>query len=121
VLRDGDLAHAIRASCAVPGLFHPVWIDQRAYWDGGILDRPGLAGVDAEDRVLVHHIGSRSPWRLRLPFPRRSGTVMLMLDGLPRAGPFRLDAGRLALALAREATARALDAPIVDQIVRVSV
>src|SRR5262249_4923777 len=45
VLRDRDLVDAIRASCAVPGLFHPVWIDRRAYWDGGILDRPGLAGL----------------------------------------------------------------------------
>lgn len=120
VLADTDLAHAIRASCAVPALFHPVWIDRRAYWDGGILDRPGLAGIPAGDRVLFHHIASKSPWRTRLPVPRRAGMVTLVIDGLPRSGPFKLDAGRRALELARDAMLRALDAPIVDNVVRVA-
>jgi NTE family protein len=120
VLHDIDLADAIRASCAVPALFHPVWIDRRAYWDGGILDRAGLAGIPSAARVLFHHIASRSPWRTRLPVPRRTAMVTLVIEGLPRSGPFRLDAGRRALALAREATLRALDAAIVDGIVRVS-
>jgi NTE family protein len=120
VLHDTDLAHAIRASCAVPALFHPVWIDRRAYWDGGILDRPGLAGVPAGERVLFHHIASKSPWRTRLDVPRRAGMVTLVIDGLPRSGPFRLDAGRRALELARDATLRALDAPIVDGVVRLA-
>jgi NTE family protein len=111
VLDNGDLAHAIRASCAVPGLFHPVWIARRAYWDGGILDRPGLEGQDGE-RVLLHHIASRSPWRRSLPIPRRAGMVTLVIDGLPRSGPFRLDAGRRALDLARVAAERAFDGRI---------
>jgi NTE family protein len=125
VLRDTDLAHAIRASCAVPAMFHPVWIDhgrgdRRAYWDGGILDRPGLAGIAVGERVLFHHIVSKSPWRAKPPAPpRRDGMVTLMIEGLPRSGPFRLDAGRRALELAREASKRALDAPIVDDVVRV--
>jgi NTE family protein len=120
VLADRDLADAIRASCAVPGLFHPVWIDRRPYWDGGILDRPGLAGIPAGTRVLYHHIASRSPWRVKLPIPRRPGMVTLVLDELPRSGPFRLAAGRDALARARAATARALDQPIAaDATVRV--
>jgi NTE family protein len=120
VLDDVDLAHAIRASCAVPALFHPVWIARRAYWDGGILDRPGLAGIPHGERVLFHHIASRSPWRVRLRLPRRPGMVTLVIDDLPRSGPFRLDAGRRALALARDAMARALEAPIVDGVVRVA-
>ncbi len=120
VLAAGELSPAIRASCAVPGLFHPVWISRRAYWDGGILDRPGLAGIPAGDRVLFHHIASRSPWRARPPAPpRRAGMISLVIDELPRSGPFKLDAGRRALELAREATLRALDAPIVDDVVRV--
>jgi len=112
VFAAGDLAHAIRASCAVPALFHPVRIGGRAYWDGGILDRPGLAGLPEGARVLHHHIASRSPWRRTLEVPRRPGMVTLALAGLPRSGPFQLDAGRRALVLAREATLRALDAPI---------
>jgi NTE family protein len=119
VLDDGDLAHAIRASCAVPALFHPVRIAGRAYWDGGILDRPGLAGLADHDRILFHHISSRSPWRVKLAMPRRPGMVTLVIDDLPRSGPFRLEAGRRAMALAREAMKRALGAPVVDGVVRV--
>ena len=120
VLHDADLARAIRASCAVPGLFHPVWIGRRAYWDGGILDRPGLAGIPVGERVLFHHIASRSPWRTKLRAPTRPGMVTLVIDALPRSGPFRLEAGRRALALAKDATLRALEAPIVDGAVRVT-
>lgn len=123
VLARGDLPAAIRASCAVPAMFHPVWIEGRPYWDGGILDRPGLVGVPA-GRVLYHHIASRSPWRRQgspsLALPRRSDLVSLVIDDLPRCGPFRLDAGRRALASAREATLRALERPITDNAVRVT-
>ena len=119
VLADGDLAHAIRASCCVPALFHPVRIAGRAYWDGGILDRPGLAGLANDDRVLFHHIASKSPWRHKLAVPRRPGMITLVIDDLPRSGPFRLDAGRRALVLARDAMVRALDARIEDGVVRV--
>jgi NTE family protein len=119
VLDDHDLADAIRASCAVPALFHPVWIDRRAYWDGGILDRPGLAGIPAGERVLYHHIGSKSPWRLKLARPMRPGMVTLVIDNLPRSGPFKLDAGRRALEMARDRMKRALDAKIVDSVVAI--
>ncbi|MGN6110642.1 MAG: patatin-like phospholipase family protein [Kofleriaceae bacterium] len=121
VLQAGDLAHAIRASCAVPAMFQPVWIDRRPYWDGGILDRPGVAGVPT-GRLLFHHIASRSPWRRAgsagLAIPRRPDLVALVLENLPRSGPFRLEAGHRALELAREATDRALDLPIDDGVVR---
>lgn len=122
VLARGDLADAIRASCAVPAMFHPVWIDRRPYWDGGILDRPGIAGVPT-GRLLFHHIASRSPWRfagLGLGLPRRAELVSLVIDQLPRSGPFKLDAGKRAMQLAREATLRALDAPIIDDAVIVN-
>jgi NTE family protein len=117
VVRSGDLATAIRASCAVPGLFQPVRVDGRPSWDGGILDRPGLHGMPP-GRTLFHHIASRSPWRRRgsaaLALPRRAELVSLVIQGLPRSGPFRLDAGRAALAAAKAATERALDQPIVE-------
>jgi NTE family protein len=70
--------------------------------------------------VLFHHIASKSPWRRTPPAPpTRPGMVTLVIEGLPRSGPFRLDAGRRALALARDATDRALDAPIEGGVVRV--
>jgi NTE family protein len=123
VIETGDLANAIRASCAVPGMFHPVWIDRRPYWDGGILDRPGIAGVPP-GRLLYHHISAPAPWSRegrRLAIPKRKDMVTLVLEGLPRANPFRLDEGRRAMDLARVATERALDLPIVDDIVRLTV
>jgi len=38
VLREGRLAPAIHASCAVPGIVNPVEIDGRLLMDGGIVD-----------------------------------------------------------------------------------
>lgn len=123
VRERGDLVDAIRASCAVPLMFHPVWIEGRPYLDGGILDRPGLAGVPP-GRVLFHHIVSRSPWRRAgspaLEPPRRPGLVTLAIDELPRSGPFRLEAGQRALAAARAATERALALPVTAGLVRLA-
>lgn len=142
VLDRGDLSDAIRASCAVPGMFHPVmiddgrtpygsgaegrrgWIDRRPYWDGGIKDRPGIAGA-RPGRLLFHHIAAHAPWSKptssALEIPRRPEMTTLVLDSLPRSNPWRLDQGRLALERARAATLRALDEPIAGDIVRVIV
>lgn len=123
VLERGDLAKAIRASCAVPGMFHPVWIDRRPYWDGGILDRPGIVGVPP-GRLLYHHISAPAPWSREganaLSIPRRDGMVTVVIDGLPRANPFQLDAGHRAMDAARRAAEIALDRPIAGGLVRVS-
>ncbi len=113
VLTSGDLASAIHASCAVPVMFHPVWREGRLLADGGIADRPGIAGVHRGERVLYHHIASRSPWRRKtsasLRVPARANLMALRFAELPRSGPFRLDRGRLALEQARDLTRLALD------------
>ncbi len=112
---EDRLAPAIHASCAVPGMFQPVRIRRRLLWDGGVADRPGMQGVPEEPgvRVLHHHLESKSPWRTSAPQPpHRQDLVALVIHGLPRASPFRLDAGRQALVQAREATKRALEAPL---------
>lgn len=127
VIDRGALAPALCASCAVPGMFHPVRVNGTRYWDGGVLDRPGLLGMKAHEasggRVLFHHIESRSPWRAKdseaMSIPQRENVVTLVLTDLPRSGPFKLDAGRAALQVAREKTRRALSAPIVNGVVRV--
>jgi len=112
VLKSGDLAAAIRASGAVPLLFHPVWWQGRPLWDGGIADRPGLAGVAQGERVLYHHIESRSPWRRAgskaLRIPQRPGLRPLCLGELPRVGPFALERGVDAYDRAYERTLVAL-------------
>lgn len=118
VITAGELTSAIHASCAVPLLFHPVSIEGRSYLDGGILDRPGLVGMPHDEpRLLFHHIASKSAWRSKLEVPRRPGMVTVVLEGLPRSGPFRLAEGRRAFRAAREATRRALDAPIAGGVV----
>jgi len=112
VLEQGPLAPAIHASCALPVLFHPVRLGGRLYADGGIADRPGLAAVSVGDRVLYHHLTSRSPWRRRnssaLRVPARHGLQAIALQGIPRLGPFRLDRGREAMDRAADGAREAL-------------
>lgn len=113
VIDTGDLAPAIQASCAVPLLFHPIWVGGRPLLDGGIADRPGLFGIPPGERVLYHHLASRSPWRGLLDLPRRAELTALVIADLPRVGPFRLSEGLRAFEAARAATEEALDRPIV--------
>lgn len=114
VVRSGALAPAIRASCAVPLMFHPVWLQldghdrpgrRRPCVDGGVADRPGIAGLPSTPiRVLYHHLASRSPWRFAVPRPPpRAELRTIVLDALPRVGPFRLAEGRRAFETARDA------------------
>jgi NTE family protein len=121
VVREGALGPAIHASCTFPFLFQPVWLDGRPMLDGGIADRPGLDGLPPGERVLHHHLVSRSPWRgpesPSLEAPRRPGLVALVIPELPRLGPFRLEQGPMAFERAREATRRALAQPILSGVV----
>jgi NTE family protein len=115
-LGGGDLARAIVASCAVPGLFHPVWIDRRPMVDGGVEDRAGLAGMPHGTRVLFHHLASRSPWRRRgstaLRVPARPDLCAVVAEDLPRVGPFRLEHGPRAFDAGRRAMKEALGRPV---------
>lgn len=115
VLREGDLAPAIHASGAVPLLFHPVRIGGRSYVDGGVADRHGLAATAPGERILYHHLTSRSPWRRKgdpaLRVPVREGLRAVAIDGLPRCGPFRLHHGPAAMAQAAAGFRTALDLP----------
>jgi NTE family protein len=124
VLSTGPLSPAIQASCTVPGLFHPVWHEGRPLLDGGIADRPGLAGLPLGERLFYHHLASRSPWRrpgspsLLLPADRPA-MMALVIEALPRVGPFRLGEGARAFEIARRAAREALDRPVSGSAVRV--
>lgn len=115
VLDRGLLAPAIHASCAVPFMFHPVRHAGSWLVDGGVADRPGLASLPSDARVLFHHLASRSPWRRKNGawerIPARAGLTTFVLEGLPRSGPFALENGRRAYELAKQGTRRALDRP----------
>jgi NTE family protein len=113
---SGDLATAIRASCAVPGLFHPVWHARRPLYDGGVLDRPGLCGVPDGERVFYHHLTSRVPLASALPvlgrgIPTRRDMFTFVVDGLPRCDPFHLENGRRAIDTASAGLRLALERP----------
>lgn len=116
VLRRGDLADALYASCAVPFMFHPIRSHGGLLVDGGVADRPGMAGIPTGQRVFYHHIVTRSPWRRSASpepkVPHRGNMVTLVIRDLPRPGPDALEQGRLAWRAARRATRRALDQPI---------
>lgn len=116
VLTSGPIAPALHASCAVPFMFHPVLHAGGVLVDGGVMDRPGLAGLADAERVLFHHLASRSPWRRRgseaLAIPRRPGLTALVIDALPRVGPFRLHEGARAFDVARREARAALDRPL---------
>jgi NTE family protein len=63
-LRSGELASAIHATCAYPGLFQAVRRDGHLLWDGGIVDKaPAIALLDANvtplEALLIHYLPSR--------------------------------------------------------------
>lgn len=113
VLRSGALAPAIHASCAAPVLFQPVRVAGRLLADGGVRDRHGLAAALPGERVLYHHLTSRSPWRRRgspaLAIPERPGLQAVATEGVTRLGPFRLARAAEALEQAAAGMRRALD------------
>jgi len=115
VLRSGAVAPALQASCALPLMFQPVRLDGRLYLDGGILDRPGLAGASPTERVLFHHLprSTAAEPRSRLPGLRPWSEIQpVVIGGLPRVSPLRLDRGRQAIDRAAEGLRAALDRPI---------
>ncbi len=121
---SGDLVDAIYASCALPILFQPLQREGVRYLDGGIKDRPALQGVGDGERVLIHHLASKSPWRRAddpdLIPPQKSNGTTLVLDDLTRTSPFKLHTGRQAYEEAR-ATTQALLSSIWQPLMRRSV
>ena len=48
-----DLAHAVAASCAVPGIFPPVAIDGRRYMDGGVHPVSNAQLAQGYERIVI--------------------------------------------------------------------
>lgn len=122
VLTSGSLADAVYATCAVPLMFQPIRINGKLYWDGGIKDRPGLAGTEPNERIFYHHIESRSPWRRKddpaMQIPLRDNLRTLVIKDLPRLGPNKLALGKVAFEQARAATEQALDETFTNNVIR---
>lgn len=115
VYQSGELVPLIYASCALPILFQPIKYDNRWLSDGGIKDRPALASVQDDERVLYHHIASRSPWRRKnspaLELPKKNNLVGIAIEGLPRSGPNKLHKGQEAWLLANQTMKHLLQQP----------
>lgn len=64
-MTQGDLASAVHATCAYPGMFQAVRRDGSLLWDGGLVDKaPALAladwkGAGALEAIVVHYLPSR--------------------------------------------------------------
>lgn len=112
-LNSGSVAKACRASCAVPGLFHPVRINQRVYLDGGIADKMGLAAVDRNAMILCHNLEDLGGFELgkgsRKHFSRFQ---QFQLKNIPRSGPNRLHLGPDIISEAYKQTLKWLETPV---------
>lgn len=112
VWQNGDLVDAIYASCALPFLFQPLTRHGIRFCDGGVADRPALHGTSDDERVLIHHLASKSPWRRRhdpaLQPPQKNNSTTIVLDQLTRTSPFKLHTGRDAYEQARHTTTNLL-------------
>ena len=122
VLDRGPITGAIRASCAVPGMFRPVWHQRRLLVDGGVTDRCGEAALAPGERLVMYYMpSSRTPSAARgkeieATRARWAGPRCAFLDGagLPAVGPFKLERGAAALQQGLEVGLRRLEAPVAD-------
>lgn len=114
-LDQGRLDLAIQASCTVPLMFRPVWVDGRLLVDGGVSDRAGLSAVEPGERVWMHYLPSRrrvlATGRHAEPEPIPGRRLMVVTPDLPRVSPFRLHHGPVALRRTRDYITRWLQAP----------
>jgi NTE family protein len=136
-----DLADAVAASCAIPGLYHPVTIDGRRYVDGGIYSTSNADILRDEDLDLViclnptstlHPIRAINPRdAVNLIFQRASGRrlgnetkklraagtevvlIQPLREDLEAMGPnlMRRDNRNKVIEMARRTVARQLAAP----------
>lgn len=112
VFSSGELAPAVCASCCVPVMFKPVWVDGRPYYDGGILDMGGLAGVDTTERILYHHSSSLIPLTMTADHANSPSLVSLYIRGLDQVTPLTMDRGEKEYIKAYQATMEALNKPV---------
>lgn len=123
-LSEGSLPQAVVASCAVPGMFHPVRRDSRILFDGGIFRKSGIKHEDRHARTLGIFLESDglSGWYERASenFSRHPDHRILRFKKIPRVNHLRLHEGprafadlhrRMLLALDQEMPADLTDIP----------
>lgn len=113
---DGDIPKIVRASCAIPLMFHPVRIGRRYYWDGGVRDKSALDTIQPGEKVLVHYLPSWGPERVLdnkrvLEILSRRHHVISPTN-LPSVGPHQLENGLRAMEIAYESAKNALNSTL---------
>jgi len=79
-LREGKVSDAVRASCTVPGLFQPLWLDGRYVVDGSVVNPIPVSLCRAMGAEVVIAVDLGSHMDRRFPLDRQE---------LPKAGPQR--------------------------------
>jgi NTE family protein len=92
-IKGGSLPEAIWASCAVPVMFHPVKIEGRHYWDGGLFDPLGIVGIDPKERVLIHDISNKTLLGIPPKTSHLQNAKIIRLKNIPSCGPHKMHAG----------------------------
>ncbi len=116
-LDRGRLDLAIQASCTVPLMFRPLWVEGRLLVDGGVTDRVGLRAIESDERVLIHYLPSRrrlGASRQAMPPSVPGRRLTVVTPNLPRVSPFRLRQGPIALRRTRAYMTHWLRAPVAD-------
>ncbi len=70
-LREGKVSDAVRASCTVPGLFRPVWLDGRYVVDGSVVNPIPVSLCRAMGAEVVIAVDLGSHMDRRFPLDRR--------------------------------------------------
>jgi NTE family protein len=135
VFDSGPLAPAVRASCALPGMFAPAPVDGHVYWDGGTVEKVPLGPLarrDDIDLILINYLTQAYPpgpppsiaAGLRaalhsLIFPEqqrvvnglreRGIEVLVLVPDVPESGPGKLSRGPEIIDAAAAETRRILE------------
>ena len=116
VARSGSAAKAIRASCAVPLMFHPTMIEQRPFWDGGIFDKAGILGLGSENTILCHYLKPAGFWgnlEHKNVIKKAPAHLKIFLsENLPTSGPNHMNKGKAIVEMAYQNTKQKLSQPI---------
>lgn len=92
-LKSGSVPEAIWASCAVPVMFHPVKVEGRSYWDGGLFDPLGIHGINPIERVLIHDISNKTLLGIPPKTSHLKNSHIVRLKNIPSCGPHKMHAG----------------------------
>lgn len=87
ILNEGSVARAVRASCAIPGIFSPVEIGEKLLVDGGVLERvpaPAVREMGAGTVIAVDVGGQVGNYKINHIFDVMSKSLDIMAREIHR-------------------------------------